>query len=280
MVELLAEHHALPLTLEDRAAGGEVGAYFGRCEDGRRVVFKWFERLDWQEPLNRTLTGVGRLRSRGYPIPKHEHLMVIPGGLVVVQAAVERGQVVDRITHGLLDELMELNALQHGEAYSGEDWSTFIIRTLTVGADGWCLHEPLRRHSLRTAAILDQIERIGASLVGLRLPQADIMHMDFHHRNILQDRGQVVAVIDWEGSMPGDRVFDLVTLAFCTGTAVTDQGVEESIWNCVRREGEPTAGSAYVAHMALRRLDWTIRHHADEVDYWSTVATRQLSAHG
>ena len=46
--------------------------------------------------------------------------------------------------------------------------------------------------------------------------------MDFHHRNILKRGDQPVAVIDWEGSMPGDRLFDLVTLGFCAGVAETE----------------------------------------------------------
>ncbi len=89
VVRLLAEHHGLPLTLEGRAAGGQVGAYFGRRQDGSRVVLKWFERPDWTERLTLTIAGLERLRSKGYPIPKHEQLMAIPGGLVVMQAALD-----------------------------------------------------------------------------------------------------------------------------------------------------------------------------------------------
>lgn len=33
---------------------------------------------------------------------------------------------------------------------------------------------------------------------------------------------------------------------------------------------------AYVAHMALRRLDWTVRHHPDELDRVMAVSLRYI----
>jgi len=277
VAKLLAEHHALELTVEGRAAGGEVGAYFGRRPNGRRIVFKWFERPEWAEDLTRTLVGLERLRDKGYPIPEHEPLIVIPGALVVIQEWIDRGAIVDQITHRMLDRVLELNELQAGEGDYCDNWSAFIVGTLTVGADGWCLHEPLRQHDRRTGVIVDHIEGIGASLIGQEMPHADIAHMDFHHRNLLQDSNGIVAVIDWEGSMPGDRIFDLVTLGFCAAVAQTERGVEDRIWKHVEREGDPAAVAAYVCQMAVRRLDWTIRHHPDEVVYW-TERSEQLLA--
>ena len=79
-----------------------------------------------------------------------------------------------------------------------------------------------REASRRALAALEPLpdrfdETLGAVLddtEDLALAQTTIVHGDFHHRNLLVDKGRVTGVFDWDIAGPGDWRFDLVNLAF------------------------------------------------------------------
>jgi len=71
--------------------------------------------------------------------------------------------------------------------------------------------------------------------------------------------GTLSAVVDWEACRPGDRAFDLMTFWF--GLTHADDGVGDRIWARAAELTSHEALAAYGAHMSLRRLDWTLRHH-------------------
>ena len=64
----------------------------------------------------------------------------------------------------------------------------------------------------------------------------------------------------------GRRAFDLVTFSFGLSEAFTEPGVEQRIWNRAQEIASDDSLRAYVAHMSLRRVDWTIRHHPEDLD--------------
>lgn len=149
-------------------------------------------------------------------------------------------------------------------------------RTLVEGADGWALHEPLRQHSAATRDLLHRIEAIGLAMRPAAFSDDDLVHIDFHHRNVIRSPGgDVRAIIDWEGARAGDRIFDLVTLAFGLALADCEPGVEQRVWSTIAGADPETIGP-YVAHMALRHLDWAIRHHPDDVPRWIETSSRHL----
>ncbi len=269
----VSEAQGLRFSLEGRCPGGEVGAYYAQSHDGERFVFKWSEAPDDFAYLEAVADRVTRLRASGYPAPRYLHPFSVDGGVVLFQEAV-LGQWRDDVGHDLASTVLRLNDLQAGLDKAGDDWTGYIRTTLTTGAEGYCLHEPLREHSAESRRIVRWVESVGAA-VGT-LPEADLVHIDFHHRNMLRDGDELVAVVDWEGCRPGDRAFDLVTFCFGMSHAVAESGVAERVW---QRAGDTTTSdalSAYVAHMALRRLDWTIRHHPDELDRVMAVARRYV----
>ena len=70
------------------------------------------------------------------------------------------------------------------------------------------------------------------------LLETTIVHGDFHHRNALVDRDEVVGVFDWDVAGPGDWRFDLVMLAFgCRlQPAVCDPGALDLVTEAMRTE--------------------------------------------
>jgi aminoglycoside phosphotransferase (APT) family kinase protein len=186
--------------------------------------------------------------------------------------------VSDDVSASTVETLIALNGLQadEGEGEHGE-WSAYIAGSLVRGCDGYCVHHSLRDYDRRTAALLETIRATGETVGDL--PSRDVVHLDFHHRNVLLAGGAVAAVIDWEGCRSGDAAFDLVTLAFGLTVARVPAAAGERVWDEARRRAAPAALRAYVAHMALRQVDWSIRHRtAADVDHWLAVAHTYLDA--
>jgi Phosphotransferase enzyme family len=224
---------------------------------------KWTDDRSDLADVAHVVERVDRLRDVGYPAPDYLPPFLVEGGVVVLQREVA-GAWRDDLPNDFPDTVLRLNHLQEGMADPGGDWTDYVRMTLTEGADGYCLHATLRNATRETRQLLEWVQSVGRDLGPL--PEHDLVHIDFHHRNMLRQGPKLVAVVDWEGCRPGDRAFDLVTFCFGMTHAVAASGVEERVWTSAMRLAGPQALAAYVAHMALRRVDWTIRHHPEEAD--------------
>ena len=256
-LEYLRTLYNVDAVFEGRCPGGEVGAYFARRTDGTRFVFKWSDDLNDLHFYESMVDLVNRLRLLGYPIPEYDRPYLVPEGVVVLQSAVG-GAWRDTVDHALLDEVVALNALQVAQLPDAK-WEQLIRKSLTTGLDGYCQHESLAEYGRDTQKLLQVIRQIGEEKT--ELPSGDVVHFDFHHRNLLRSADQLTAVIDWEGCRVGDQIFDLVTFAFGLTAAKVEPGVEDRLWSFINEHSESSTVRAYVAHMALRQVDWSIRFH-------------------
>ena len=133
------------------------------------------------------------------------------------------------------------------------------------GLDEWCLHTIVANHSPRAADLLHRIVAVGESLDPSVIPATDLVHCDYHHRNVLVDRGRLVGVIDCEACQDGDRRFDLVTLAYWLGFVGAAPGVAEHLAENVKALLPTELRLAYVAHMLLRNVDFYARTDRPEI---------------
>jgi tRNA A-37 threonylcarbamoyl transferase component Bud32 len=275
VVELIRAERDLDLHLAGFFAGGEVGAADVRERDGTRYVLTWWE--GDAESGRRAATLVEGLRQRGYPAPAFV-LADDVGGVTVMMQEFVAGEATDTISDPAIDRLLELNALQVGASPAHDaTWSEYMVGSLLRGCVGYCVHPPLRDYDRRTRSLLESIHQAGEAVD--ELPSGDVVHVDFHHRNVLVSDGQVSAVIDWEGCRTGDAAFDLVTLAFGLSVADVTAQARERVWDEVCRRTVPTVRRAYAAHMALRQVDWSIRHRTPaDVEHWLGVAWQLLDA--
>jgi Phosphotransferase enzyme family len=259
-------------------AGGEVGATEVRDRDGRRLVLKQWPGGDEEGGvLQAGIALVERLRRSGYPAPRYLLAGSFDGQVMAVQTWVDGRQRED-VNESMVGRLTEL-ALRHGEveAPASDAFGAWLTGSLLVGCDGYCIHEPLRTYSGETRALLDRIHVIGARTAGGIAPSTGVVHRDFHHRNVLWQGDEVAAVIDWEGAGAGDPAFDLVTLAFGLTVATGPPQARELPWRAARRSRSPDVLQAYAAHMALRQVDWSIRHRTPEdVEHWLGVGSAAL----
>jgi len=265
-------------------AGGQVSHATVIAEGGIRLVLRWWEprggesdSLPW---LRRAAGRVAVLRGRGYPAPGYEAIAERDGILLVVQELLP-GRPPDRLTREHIAQLVALNALQQATQPGDPEWGPYLVGTLLHGADGYCLHEPMRTHSAAAAALLDRIVSIGEATQAPALPSADLAHLDFHHLNVLVEGGAVTGVIDCEGIRPGDHAFDLVTLLFCSEEGGLDGGAQDELWGHIRGLRDAAVLRAYVAHMALRLASWSIlQHDRGTADRWIAHGERWLDRAG
>lgn len=265
--------HGGEFTCVGRLATGEVSeAAVVADASGRRMVFKWWpessDSSDCPAWLAAVVSQVERLREQGYPAPAHLLFgLAADVGFVVQQMLA--GEPITRLRCVHVTALLGLNDLQRGAGDAEAEWGDFLVSTLLRGADGYCLHEPLRSYSTETARLLDRVVQVGGDSRGLTFPTGDAVHMDFHHLNLLAQGDSITGVVDWEGTRSGDRFFDLVTLLFQSKEARLDHAGQCSLWSHLLAHRSPLVLRAYVAHLALRMVSWSILHHPNETtDRW------------
>ena len=180
---------------------------------------------------------VDRLRVDGWPIPLVRSTDCRDGEVSIAWEWVD-GETCDRPSRAMVAELLALATRQRPAATDpGATFAAWLLGSLNDGCNGYCVHEPLRRHSPRTRALLDRVRRIGEQTPPDAVPTGGIVHRDLHHRNVLWSHGRIAAVVDWEDAGPGDGAFDLVTLAFGLEISDTVATARRMVWDAVLGRG-------------------------------------------
>lgn len=160
----------------------------------------------------------------------------------------------------LLPGLLRLNDAQAGLGTGQRRWPGLLTRTLTTGGDGYCLHATLQAHA-GTRDLLTVLLRIGDRCCADILEGSDFVHYDFTPANLLSDGTAITGVIDINPPvLAGDRAFDLATLLFY----LYDQHPARDLLHARLLDlAGPQTACAYLAHMVLRQVDWSLRHHPE-----------------
>ena len=208
---------------------------------------------------------LARLRDRGYPAPRFHAVGHVPGLVYWVQQRLP-GSPLDQGPGGpdgaalarLLPELLALNDAQAGLGTGPRRWRGLLTQTLTSGGDGYCLHSTLQA-SPAARDLLPVLRRIG-DRCGPAIPDGqDFVHYDFTPANLLTDGTSITGVIDINPPvLAGDRAFDLATLLFYH---YDHDDIRDRLRARLLTLAAPQAACAYLAHMVLRQVDWSLRHH-------------------
>ncbi|MEV6490560.1 phosphotransferase [Actinoplanes sp. NPDC051633] len=260
LVERIADITGVRFVVEGPCPGGEVGAAYVRWPDGRRSVLS--------EGHSRTGPLLDRARAAGVPTAKLELSAHIDGRRVIVQQCLPGAVPTPATTSAsLVEQMVRVNARLRG-LLADRPLVAPVELHLTTDGPGFCLHKPLIGYDRRTARLLDWVHEVGAATPAIT--GDDLVHFDYHPFNVLVDRGRITGVIDWDGADRFDGRFDLVTLQFHLrrwNPAATGP-VDEAL------AGIPADRyRAFWAHMSLRQIDWSIRHHDHAtVDAWLDIA--------
>jgi aminoglycoside phosphotransferase (APT) family kinase protein len=230
-----------------RYEGGEAGAVRLVDEAGRHFVLKF-------QPTGLAPATTDALRPLGYPVPRY----VLEGPGYHVQEELRGRPAGDWGVAGpeVMARLVELNELQADRAVDDDaSWPETIVESVTAGFSEFCVVETLEGHSDASRELLRLCRRaVERHSPGLA-PSRDIAHMDFTLANVLVEDGGVTGVIDWGGTRTGDRLFDLSTLLYYARGEAPD--LERYVVGRIGHEGL----AVYVAHLAVRQSDWSLRHH-------------------
>lgn len=266
------------LSLVGLLEGGQVGAALVSWPDGHESILT--RSGDSSANLERTQMIMELGKAHDLPMPAYELIVDLGDTVLLLQQRLPGSPpctVDDALVTQLLKVLDRLDGVlvEHPEVPVADLY-------LTESGPGFCLHESLERYDSETRRLLSRIREIG------RDPEAamtgdDLVHLDFHPGNFLVDDGAVSGLIDWDGISRGDRRFALVTLAFDlswgTATDPAYAGTVESLGTVERRvdQIDPARRRAYWAHMALRQVDWSIRHHGPaEIAHYLRYAETRL----
>ena len=209
-VDELNRRHGTAFRLGGRYGGGEVGAWLLLDPAGRRFVLK-------ESRLPAAADVTARLRSLGYPAPRY--VVVGDGYSVQEELPGEPLAPWEPLAAPVLARLLELNDLQAGQAPPGpRRWPEPLVESVLHGGEGYMVLDTLRRHS---HAARELLRRCQAAVVA-HAPEAatrdDVVHWDFSPDNVLCSGDRVTGVIDWDGALAGDQLFDLATLLFYAPT--------------------------------------------------------------
>ena len=243
--------------------GGTSSAAFIRWPDGRDGVL-----TRTSTPLDRmrqTAEVLSMVRSLGLPVPRHDLVIELAdGGVVVVQERLP-GRHAGRVDAGAIDAVVAMN----------ERFACLLVDRPDVppppafpapgpGDHPW--ERTLGRYSERTRRLLRRIREIGGGepreLVG-----ADLVHTDYSLGNVLWDEeGNITGVVDWNrGVARGDRRFALLGMRVDLATEGDryegQQDAIERLDEVIAATIEPTLLRVYWAHWTAHNVHWSIHHN-------------------
>ncbi len=263
-INTLLEHinaaHDTDYRFDSRFPDGEQGAFRIAGSSGAAVL----KRHPGAGAVKR-YQDVGRqldqLRSVGYPVPRYLQIGTDGSTSYLIQEVLP-GVVPATLNPELLDQLIRFNRLQQGIApENNPGWQAFIVGSVIEGMGAYCVVDSLRNHSSETAQLLEIAQEAVRNWEGQPVPTRDIVHFDYHHRNVLADGERITGVVDWDGITTGDCVFDLVTLLFYTH----DSDLRSTLHAEIAGRSTLETVRAYLAHMTVRQLDWVIRFYSEEM---------------
>lgn len=276
LIDALATRHRIHLDLIGTASEGAVGAAFVRWPDGRDGVLGTVGDASPEtgHRLGRTAEVLRLARARGVPVPSYDLIVPVDGTHVVVQERLP-GRPPGAADATLIDRMIMVT----------EPWAGLLARFeaepaslhLTESGPGFCVHESLERYDPRTRRLLGQVREIGRAGPNLIMGD-DLVHLDYHPGNILvDDTGVITGIIDWDAAARGDRWFSLEVLSqflIRSGRALATQ---RRLRDLIEAAAPPERLRSYRAHLALRQVDWVIRHNGPaDVDFWLGVAQKRL----
>jgi hypothetical protein len=277
-VSILSAASGRSYELVGRLAGGETGAYELRGPSETRLVVKWDTDPSSAALRREAVVLSDRLRMEaGWPVPGQE--VVLADECLFVLQEFMPGSPVRQISHNLVDQVVDLHARRVGLARPDDPshWPTALIRTLTEGGDGYCVHESLTRYNQRTRDLVARIEEFGRNIYPGDLVGHDIVHWDLHPGNILAVDGKLGAIIDTDFAVVGDAGFDLVAFALGSLTMPCEDGVQRRLFDAAFDGLTNLERMAYLGHLFLRVIDWPIRRgRPEEVEFWLAHSDRML----
>jgi Ser/Thr protein kinase RdoA (MazF antagonist) len=261
---------ALGWNVLSRCGGGEFGAHLVERNGARAILKVWPDEQSAAE-IGQSIELATRVRDRGQRVPRYLDVGVA-GGLSYTLQEFVPGVLPEPLTLSHARQLVDLLAAHEGAAVGvayerPRWWREWNAKVILASATG------------RLGALVEELaDQPGPDFAGR--PTGDVVHGDYHHRNLLVRGRRVVAVFDWEGAHPGDVRADLFKLAWWAAAITTQVTRPAARWlrGQVEQRLSPFELAAYAADVALWNLDFFGREHPAALDEWLLDAVERVLA--
>lgn len=279
-VAAVNERSGAGLTLVGVADQGDSGgAVYVRWPDGRDGVLTRSPASP--ERMRQTAEILAEARAAGLPVPRHDLIVELDGGVVALVQERLPGRPASRLDAVAIDAMVAVNERFAGLLADRPDVPT---PALGLGPDHpeASTAAALTAHSARSRRMLERIRAIRETAPPT-IAGDDLLHPDLTVGNVLYESGQVSGVVDWNwGAHRGDRHFALVRIYVDLFWSTVYPGtVDRSAWDrldaVVETMIDPDLLRAYWAQITLGQLTHWIGVSPEAVDLFLRFGEYRLN---
>ncbi len=253
--------NALGWELVEKCAGGEFGAHLVSRHGEKAVLKSWSPPHDF-ERISNSAKLAGRVRDAGQLVPRYLDVGQIGDSIYTLQEWID-GDVPARLELATAQRMIELLDTHEGVA---ADWGG---GPAGFGA-WWDIHDTFRTAPPDIQMLAEEIRDANTRFGDVPVTTTDVLHDDYHHKNVMVRGDEVVAIIDWDAAQPGDRWLDAFLLMWWSQVAENDFDPAVAHWlrPLVESQLSERQLARYAASNALRQLEFFQRAYGGEPAQW------------
>jgi Ser/Thr protein kinase RdoA (MazF antagonist) len=256
-MDVAAVATSLGWSLVEKCAGGEFGAYEVRRGSERAVLKVFAAELD-HDALVGSVELTDRARAAGQLAPRYLDVGRYDDRTYSLQEWAD-GVLPERLSAATAAQMVDLLDTHAGV---GAGWSG------PAGFTPWWDQIEVLRDAGHDIA--DELAEVLRDDPGPQFDGDDVVHSDYHFRNVLVRGDAVISVIDWDATAVGDRWSDAVLLMWWCRAApeLATPEAADLLQRVVETNLDDKRLARYAARMARTVLDFNQRTYPRTMARW------------